>query len=373
MRDPEVLGMSMKIDGNKEDYYNELYALKSKSTIMFDCLRSEFAYHANLKEVSRAQFNEISTRAIKECIKQTDSKLNKQYFDAALNGCDTLNSLAALSKSNSRELQQICKVGKMSINFAKKAHEIHGLMADAKSKGLADAMVPKNATGAKAAEGITKGLTDSILPTNAAEFLALANPVTALVTIGIQIFMSLVIDTGPSFEQIMLEQLQAISKQIADLHEDMLQQFGEVHEHLRVMHASILRSANDLSVLITSQVGGLRNALKQTLKEIIDSLNLTREGLAEGQIEILLQPLVELCNTVTSRIDGDTHKEESKIASKLEKDWILGQSASPMLNGMLWYKTKHNVPSWEKGWLPADNVGLQKSLGYLACIGKEIK
>ncbi len=300
--------------------------------------KARFAAYPQAGQIPEVDLAKINAAVKREVTQQRDC--SAAMYNAAYNGCKAVDAIAKIAKMP--HLSEAVKLSKQSLDFAQQL----GCVADILSAG--------------------GGL---------AGFAALANPTMALVGIGLQMMDCFIGESGPSYEEIVLLQLREISQQIADLHEEMLHEFGQVHEHLRLLHNTVLDCTAALEASIErlgNQMQGFRNDVIGRLIKIEESIEDLRREVAVGQRDILLQDLKTLCADVDARINHhvivNEEAEVQRIAHRLEHNWILGQSAACSLTGSQIRVTYDN----DIRMLEPSNTKLQGRMGYIASVAQSM-
>lgn len=296
--------------------------------------KNKFANYPQGEKIPQAELLKIHSEVQREITQ--DRARSAEVYSAAFNACKAVDAIAKISKMP--ELSEAVKYSMHSLDFAKQLGSIADIM------------------------GAGGG------------FAALANPTIALVAIGMQM-MDCFMDTGPSYEEVMLLELREISRQIADLHRDMLREFGQVHEHLLLLHRAVLECTAALEASIaglSNQMQGFRNDAIFRLMRIEKSIEYLRMDVEIGQRDLFLQDLKNLCTDVDARIDrhpiANEEAKVQKIAHQLERNWILGQSAAPSLTGSQIQVTYDN----DIRALESSNSKLQNRLGYVVSVAQSM-
>lgn len=255
--------------------------------------------------------SQVTCAAAQESQKAVNLAIKKEKIEAANNFLTAMNGIAVIARSP--VLTKTVKISSHTVKAFEQADILKGIIA----QGLKDKT--ENILDVKKIIGLT------------------ANPSLILATIGLELLGSFMGSTGPSIEQIMLDQLQMISEQIAELHKEMLKEFKEVHKHLDLIHTNLLQCSNEIKFLIKNQVQGFRSNAMDSLDRIDAILTTLHNMMHTGTSEILRQGLLKLCTSADARLNKHAVQDEKsavqEVMHRLEREWILNQSASLNFNG----------------------------------------
>lgn len=208
------------------------------------------------------------------------------------------------------------------------------------------------------------------------KFLDVATSITGAVTFAVQIFGSFMGRSGPSIEEVMLQELHLVSQQIRDLHIYVVEAFGNVHKHLDLLCELVIDCHQELSILVTNKVDGFRNDATLRLSLIDASLDTLRKIVKHGLDVIFTQDLKKLSDRVTARIEqhsiSDEQGEVQAIVLGLEK-WIFEQAADRNLNCSNLFIAGNKEDSHQNDIKLLDvSNELNHLLGYLSMIAHEM-
>lgn len=327
----ERLASPLAVEQSKVVITKQLAYLHDANPVIFRSIQDRVSSYPASSPISKEDLQEINTNLSKQVLIATNIKIA-----GGVSG--TLSALATIT--DSAELQKVSNLSVMLIDFTKNANILNELINQKPKVDFA-----------------------SCVELFASSF--------SVVTIGLKLFGAFMEASGPSFEEVMLEQLQAISKQIQELHKDMLREFGEVHDHLRLLHDSLYECTTDIKLLIENKINGFRENATHRLNEIQSNIVDLKDDVRSGQIQSLLQKLKGKC------VDVERHMQEVAVASEdasikeladhLEGKWIKLHAADPVLSASSYNASTHKLDTY---FLKQNKDQLHNILGYIAKIGK---
>jgi hypothetical protein len=337
IKDAKLEIMSVQITGKVDQ--NTITKLNELDPLMYVKYQEKLAKYPQDKQIPKKDFLAIQAAVSKEVA------LCKEQFAAGINACHIFDAIGVIAQLP--ELRKVAMVSKLSIEFADKFNILESTI---KKIGVQNLLNPTAA-------------------------MSLFSPITAVMTIAAQIFGNFM-HTGPSFEEIMAEQLQAISQQIVHLHKDMLKGFSDIQEHIRTTHKSVLECAEKLHNTLGGQISGLKNYLAYRLDNNDSNLKNLRQIILEVNEDNLLQDLKKLCYKAETIIDN---REEEQSNSEIKhvivslEAWILELSATKSLTGQM-YVIDNNDATYNNDITILDPAPekLQGSLGYLILIAQHM-
>jgi hypothetical protein len=211
-----------------------------------------------------------------------------------------------------------------------------------------------------------------------AGYAAIGGPALMLATIGMQLCGSFMSKSGPTTEQVMLQQLQAISLQIEELGSLMINKFARVHQHLELLFETLCECTDDLQFLIHNEISSFRADATTRLDRVTDRIKTLLKLTDDAVNTILTQSLKEQCVKSNARMQMHASSNEKAdvqdIVDMLEHGWILNQSALPVLTGASKFVAGNSQQSQTNDIdLISINVStLQNILGYMAKVANEM-
>jgi hypothetical protein len=337
----ELQIMSKQITGKiNQETMSKLKELHTNSPLIFDQYKQKFDEHYK-NETILAQANKIPADTLakmqisimSEIPKIQAKELRETMYQTGLNACNTFDAIGKITKSP--ELSKAAEFSALSLKFADQLVNIQG-----------------------------------IIQNGAAAIASLATPVTAILVIGGQILSSFMEPSGPSFEEIMMEQLQAISQQIVELGEQIRKDFKEVYDKLDLIHKTVLDCAKILHISLSNQIQEFKNYVKTDLEKINNNIENIRKIIIIGNHE----NLTCLCKDVEAIFNGQVtiinQATIENLANQLENSWLLSQSFLGSLNGSSVFM-KGNYDNDTK-FLNSSPSHLINILGYLALTAQDM-
>lgn len=315
----------------KELIAKQLTYLHEANPVIFKRVHDKIAYYNINKPIAVKDLQVLNTEISKQVLIATNLKMVGK-------ASESLHALATIT--NSAELQKICKLSTMLIDFTSNANILKQMFGKKPKLDFKDLF--------------------------ASSF--------DLVSVGMKVLGAFMGSSGPSFEEVMVEQLQAVSKQIHELHKAMLEEFGQVHEHLQLLHNTLYECTLDIKLLIENKINGFRSDATHRLNEIQSNLIDLKDDVRTGQIQSLLQKLKDLCVDVEHCLQDNSIATDAsrvqQLANDLECKWIKLHAAAPVLSAANYTASTHKLDTY---FLKQNINQLHNILGYIAKIGKDNK
>ncbi len=288
----------------------------------------------DMKEV-KEQIETLRDESRSERMLQREKERYYQRLNDARGFFRGLQGVASMIKDPKlcRNLQVVGCIGEQGINIASRAMELGGLIP-----GVA-------------------------APVGMAMLLPMANIAISAAVIIFSIFGKKKSERSP-----VMEALQTISKQIAELRKEMHERFDLIEEKLHKIAESMFEGFEQIKAIINFETGVIREMIQISMGRLQDDIDELTQIIESGHRELaLIHFKDEIVAPISCYIDGTstTVLDTTKVAI-LEENWLLGQFCSGIFAGKYFRKEQpyHQVARIAEK--PVELV-----LGYLARFASE--
>ena len=202
--------------------------------------------------------------------------------------------------------------------------------------------------------------------------------------------MGLFMNSGPDPSELIMNRLQDLSKQVADLHESMAQFFKESFRNQAKILEAINKGFEQLSRQLDNRIHEVRTELKASLTTLQDSMDFSIELQKVQARDQLLIPFKKVCEATESWLDGTNDgrlagKRVPKLSAQLANLVVVDARSSTLTGAGFWYaqaenlkpklvnthllNTKYNKTNPQS--IKNISQSLNYNLGFLGCYAKQ--